>query len=139
MAEGELKDIPSPYHNPLLPLAGETSNTSVLKCCETGYGWSVCCGAVVVTLVTEEPFHATCAASETMELNGLLLTVLARGLLSVSTDVGALAKVVALGTVTGSTKEGDEHAASLDTSGDEDYSGDTDPKAVGLVDGAIVS
>ncbi len=58
----------------------------------------------------------------------------------VSTDVGALTKKFALGTVTGSTKNlGEEkHVASLDTSGDEDYPGDTDPKIIGMCDGSIV-
>lgn len=87
-----------------------------------------------------EPFHMTCAALETIELNGLLLTVLARGGLSVTTDVGALSKVLAVGAVTGSTSEDDgRHVASIDTSGDEDYSGDTDPKAVGMECGTILS
>lgn len=83
--------------------------------------------------------HATCTALDTIELNGLLLTVLARGVLPLSTDVGALSKVLAVGTVTGPAKEGECPVASLDTPGDEDYSGDTDPKAVGLVNGTIVS
>lgn len=93
----------------------------------------------MTSLDSECPLHATCAALETIELNGLLLTVLARGVSPVPTDVGALTKVLAVGTVTGSAKEGECPVAPLDTPGDEDYSGDTDPKAVGLKDGTIVS
>lgn len=88
----------------------------------------------------EDHFHAACAALDTSELNGLLLTVIARVGIPVSTDVGAKTKKFALGTVTGPTKNvGEEkHVAPLDTSGDEDYPGDTDPKAIGIKDGTIV-
>lgn len=38
-------DNPTPYHNPFVHLAGEIGCELGFKCCETGYGCPVCCGA----------------------------------------------------------------------------------------------
>lgn len=63
--------------------------------------------------------------------------------MSSSPVVGALSKVLAVGTVTGSAL-GDADGKytpkiSIDTSGVEDVPGDTDPKAVGILEPTIVS
>lgn len=87
----------------MFPLIGEVKVVCGSSCCETGYGYSVRCVSKLTTLSGEENFHVACAALDTSELNGLLLTVIARVGMSVSTDVGAKSKKFALGTVTGST------------------------------------